>query len=90
MSTKRTLSLIWLMGILLPLFMWLSKKTGRDIFIFFAVASSFVSLGFMFYAAYREKTYGDKSETVSRRASMTIFSVITLWVVFIFYRALAR
>ena len=76
MSTKRTLSAIWLMGILLPLFMWLSSKTGRGVFIFLAVASSVVSIGLMFYAAYREKTYGDKSETVSRRATVTIFSVI--------------
>lgn len=90
MSTKLTLSLIWLMGILLPLLMWLSKKTGRDVFIFLAVASSVVSMGFMFYAAYREKTYGDKSETVSRRASVTIFSVIALWIVFIFCRAMTH
>ena len=90
MSTKRTLSLIWLMGILLPLFMWLSSKTGRGIFIFLAVASSFASLALMFYAAHREKTRGDKSETVSRRATVAILSVVALWVVFIFYRAMAH
>jgi len=66
MSTKRTLTLIWLMGVLIPLFVWLSSKTSRGIFIFLAIGSSVVSIALMFYAAYREKNHGDKSETVSR------------------------
>jgi apolipoprotein N-acyltransferase len=90
MNTKRTLSLIWLMGILLPLFIWLSTKTGQGIFNFLAVACSFVSLALMFYAAHREKSHGDKSETVSRRDTVTILSVVALWVVFVFYRTMTH
>jgi hypothetical protein len=90
MSTKGTLNLIYFVGVLLPLFMWLSSKTGRDVFIFLAIGASVASMVLMFYAGYREKTHGDKSETLSRRATVAILSGVGLWVAFVLYRALTR
>ena len=90
MSTKRTLYLIYLVGALMPLFLWLGSRKGAGVFIVLAIICSFVGIGLMFYAAFREKAYDDKSESVSARAAATILCVVGFWVVFVFYRALAH
>jgi predicted ABC-type exoprotein transport system permease subunit len=84
------LGLIWLTGILMPLFVFLGSKTGHSIFYVLAVLFSFAGLGLMFYAGIREKKSEDRSETVSPRAAVTIFFVIGLWVVFIVVHALSH
>ncbi len=67
--------------------MWLGRKTGSATFIGFAMLCSLVIIGAVLYAAHRESAYGDKSETVSPRATVTILAVVALWVGFIVYRA---
>ena len=72
------------------LFMWLGRKSGSAGFILLAMLCSFIIIGAMLYAAHRERTYGDKSETVSPRATLAILAVVVLWVGFIVYRAVQR
>jgi hypothetical protein len=70
--------------------MWLGRKSGSAVFILLAMLCSFIIIGAMLYAAHRERTYGDKSETVSPRATLAILAVVVLWVGFIVYRAVQR
>ena len=72
------------------LFMWLGRKSGSAVFILLAMLCSFIIIGAMLYAAHRERTYGDKSETMSPRATLAILAVVALWVGFIVYRAVQR
>jgi len=90
MSTNRTISFIGILGGLIPFSMWLARKTGHDYFMVLGIIAAFVSLGLMFYAGFREQTTNDKSERVSPRAAVLIFSGIGLMLVFIIIRALAR
>ncbi|HLX94649.1 MAG TPA: hypothetical protein VKU37_02790 [Verrucomicrobiae bacterium] len=89
MSTKTTLSLIAIIGTLIPLSAWL-RKTGSSDFIFVDLIASLIVLVLLFFAAFREQTTGDKSERVSPRAAGVVFCGIGFWVIFCFYRALAR
>ena len=72
------------------LFMWLGRKSGSAVLILLAMLCSFIIIGAMLYAAHRERTYGDKSETMSPRATLAILAVVALWVGFIVYRAVQR
>lgn len=90
MSTKRTVLWIAIIGGLIPLFVWFGSKTGSVVFIGFAVISSFVSIGLLFYAAFREKAHADESERILPRAAAMILCAVILWVIFVFYRALLR
>jgi len=90
MSTNRTISLIGILGALVPLSMWLTRKTGHDYFIVLGIIAALVGLALMFYAGFREQTTNDKSERVSPRAAVVIFCGIGLMLVFIILRALAR
>jgi len=87
MSTRATLNFVWIAGALMGLFMWLGRKTGSGAFILLAMLCALVIIGATLYAAHRERTYGDRSETVSPRATVTILAVVALWVGFIVYRA---
>ncbi len=69
------------------LFMWLGRKSGSGAFIVLAILCSFLIVGTVLYAAYRERAYGDKSETMSPRATVAILVVVVLWVGFVVYRA---
>ena len=69
------------------LFMWLSRKTGTAAFILLAMLCAFIIIGATLYGAHRERTYADKSEAVSTRATVTILAVVALWIGFIVYRA---
>jgi len=84
------LNFVWIAGALMGLFMWLGRKTGSGAFILLAMLSALFIIGATLYAAHRERTYGDKSETVSPRATVTILAVVALWVGFIVYRAVQR
>ena len=90
MTTKKILSLVGITGMLIPLSMLLSRKTGYEGFILLAALAAFGGIGLMVYAWYREKTIGDKSERVSSRAAVMIFCGITLWIAFVMYRGLAH
>ena len=90
MSTKATLNFVWVAGALMPLFIWLGSKPGSAGFILLASLCSFIIIGAMLYAAYREGGYGDKSERVSPRATIAILAVVAIWVGFIVYRAVGR
>jgi hypothetical protein len=87
MSTRATLNFVWIAGALMGLFMWLGRKTGSGAFILLAMLCALVIICAELYAAHRERTYGDRSETVSPRATVTILAVVALWVGFIVYRA---
>jgi hypothetical protein len=88
MNTRATLNFVWTAGGLMGLFMWLGRKTGSAAFLLLALLCAFIIIGAALYAAHRESTCGDKSEKVSRRATVTILAVVALWVGFIVYRAL--
>lgn len=90
MSTKKTLSLICVVGMLFPLSSWLIAKTGSTAFVLLDLFASLVMLGLLAYASFREQTTDDKSERVSPKAAAMIFGGIGLWVAFCFYRALAH
>jgi len=81
------MTLLSLMGTLLSLFMWLGSKTGNHFYIMLAGAASLGGGGLMFYALYREQNLGDKSKTLSPKASGAMLSIVLLWVVFLFVRA---
>jgi hypothetical protein len=67
--------------------MWLARKTGSALFMVLAILCSCIVVGAVLYAAHRESAYGDKSETVSPRATVAILVVVALWVCFVIYRA---
>src|SRR5215831_18188670 len=90
MSTRATLNIVWIAGALMGLFMWLGRKTGSGVSILLAIVCALVIIGATLYAAHRERSYGDKSETVSPRATVAILAVVALWVGFILYRAVQR
>jgi len=90
MSTKKTVSLICAAGLLFPLSSWLTTKTGNTNFIFLDIIGSFLILGLLGYAAFREQTTDDKSERISSRAAVVTFCCVGLYVVFCFYRALVH
>ncbi len=69
------------------LFMWLGQKTGSAAFMLLAMVCAFIIIGATLYAAHRERTYGDRSETVTPRATVTILAVVGVWLGFIVYRA---
>jgi hypothetical protein len=90
MSTRATLNSVWIAVTLMGLFMWFGRKSGSGAFIVLAILCSFFGIGAMLYAAYRERAYGDKSESVSRRERVITLAVVALWVGFIVYRAVQR
>jgi hypothetical protein len=90
MSTKRTVFWISIIGGLTPLLVWLGEKTGSGVFTVLAIVLSFVTIGLLLYAGFREKAHAEKSERISPRAAVTILGLVGLWVVFVFYRALSH
>jgi Na+/H+ antiporter NhaC len=72
------------------LFMWLGRKSGFGGFIVLAILCSFFGIGAMLYAAHRERAYGDRSESLSRRETVITLAVVILWVGFVLYRAVQR
>ena len=90
MSTRATLNFVWIALALVGLFMWLGRKSGSEAFIVLAILCSFFGIGGMLYAAHRERAYGDRSETVSRRETVITLAVVALWVGFVVYRAVQR
>ena len=71
-------------------FMWLGRERGSATFIVLGVLCSLMILAAVFYAAYRERACGDKSETVSPRATVATLAVVALWVGYIVYRTVHR
>ncbi len=89
MSTKRAMSLIAMIGWVIPLSAWLTAKAGFGDFILLDIIASLVVLGLLAYAAFREQAHGDKSERVPPKAAVVILCGVGLWVGFCFYRVLA-
>jgi hypothetical protein len=89
MTTKRTISLIFLLGGLVPLSALLAKKGSNGLFFLDAIASAVVLI-LLFYAAFRERTTNEKSERVSSKTAAAIFCAIGVWVVFCFYKTLTH
>ena len=90
MSTKTTLRLFSAFGVLISLSALLESVTGRGAFIVCAVACSFLAVGFLGYAWFRESDLGDRSEALSPRYIALALGGVGLWVAFVFFRALAR
>ena len=79
-----------LLGVVIPLSSGLFAKTGHTVFMFLALVASLLALGLVAYAAFREQTTDDKSESISTKVAAMIFGGIGLWVAICFYRALAH
>ena len=90
MSTKKTVSVIFVLGAIFPLSSWLVNKTGHIAFVLLDLVGSLLILGLLAYAAFREQTTEDKSERVSPKEAVMILCGVGCWVAFVFYRALAR
>ncbi len=88
MSIKRTLSLISILGGLIPIFIWLYGKTGSVQFMSSAGIVSFIAMVLLLYAWIREHKSDDTSDNISRKYVVLILGGISLWVLFCFYRAL--
>lgn len=85
MTTKKTISALFLVFFLMNLSMWLGESTGHKTFVALGVFFSLIGFVLMLYAAAREKK-GDKSETVLPKAAAFIFGIVGLWIAFICYR----
>ena len=90
MSTKTTLRLFSALGVLIPLCAVFRFATGHDAFIVCVLPVSFVALGFLGYAWFRESELGDRSETLSPRYIALVLGGLGLWVAFVFFRVFAR
>jgi len=90
MSTKTTMRILRIVGIILPVFGMLGATTRQTAFYVLATVSAFIGLGLMGYAWFREHTRGDKSPGVSPRASVFMFSLVGLWIAFVIIRAVTH
>ena len=90
MRTKRTIGVISAVGLIFPLSSWLIARTGHTGFMVLDLVASLLILGLLAYAAFRERTTADKSERLSSKAATMILCSLGLWVVFVFFRAMAH
>ncbi len=88
MSTKQTLSLLGLLG-LIPLAVWLTFKAGFGDYVFLEILGSLLGVPLLIYAFVREQTTSDKSEGVPKKAVITTFCVIAAWVIYCAWRTLS-
>ena len=90
MNTKTTLQLFSVLSVLISLCALLESATGHVAFTICTVACSFLVLGFLGYARFRESGLGDRSEALSPHYIAFIFGSLGLWVAFVFFRAFVR
>jgi hypothetical protein len=92
MSTKTTLTFFRITGAVVPLLFLFSRPRGAGepsgILIFSAVVMALLGLGLLLYALYREKAFGDKSETLSCGKVMALIGVVCAWATFCIYRGI--
>jgi len=90
MSTKTALVVVQSTGVVIPVLFLLRERKVSDTvsegLILAAVAVAFLGMAALFYALFREKVYGDRSEPVPRRMAITIVCVVCAWAVFCLYR----
>ena len=67
--------------------MWLGRKSGSAALILLGMLCALIIVAATLYAAHRERSCGDRSETVSPRAIATILAVVIVWVGFIAWHA---
>ena len=90
MSTKTIFSLICVIGGISPALAWFGAKKGFTSLFVLGIIGSFVAMGLLAYAGFREQTTDDKSERVSPRAAAMILGGVVLYTAFCFFRALVH
>ncbi len=90
MSTKTTLLLSQVLGVIFLVCMSLRSWTGRGAFATGGIVCALLSFGFLYYAWFRESELGDRSQTLSPRYIALVLCGLALWVAIIFFRAFAH
>jgi uncharacterized membrane protein len=88
MKTQKVLALIFGVFSLSSIFEMLFRRLHSVLFLCIFFGLQLLIWGLVLYALYRENNLNDKSEAVSKKSAIMIFSGITLMVVFIAIRAL--
>jgi uncharacterized membrane protein YidH (DUF202 family) len=87
-KTKKVISLIFAVYLLASIFELLSRHLHSDVLFLLYIGLQLLIAPLLFYAFCRERNFEDKSEAVSNKTAITIFTGVGLMVVLIVVHAL--
>lgn len=82
MKTNQIVRLISLVGLLIPTLVLLGSKNKNSVYLDLAVLIAFAMMVLLYYAFFRERVIGDKSDKVPAKSVWFTFVAVGLWICF--------